>query len=158
LRGSSIEVHRDIAIQRRERWAKGTKVPWFHDSENGGSAPHRIACQLIISPTGSDTTRGRFGVSRIAVTASPRMSSPGKPEEFRVRKQVLRDWLAACRVDAAAQRRGVSVPVSRDIAAGKRPLSRIAAMILSSPPPQFGQCCMSMSKAQASAKTNLYSS
>jgi hypothetical protein len=33
--------------------------------------------------------------------------------------------------------------------------SRMAAMILSSPAPQLGQCCMSMSKAQASAKTNL---
>ena len=31
-------------------------------------------------------------------------------------------------------------------------------MILSSPVPQFGQRCMSISKAQASAKTNLYSS
>ena len=31
-------------------------------------------------------------------------------------------------------------------------------MILSSPAPQFGQCCMSMPKAQASAKTNLHSS
>ena len=36
--------------------------------------------------------------------------------------------------------------------------SRMAAMILSSPVPQFGQCCISISKAQASAKTNLYSS
>jgi|GEM_PF-5165310 len=34
---------------------------------------------------------------------------------------------------------------------------RMAAMIFNSPAPQFGQCCMSVSKAQTSAKTSLYS-
>ena len=49
------------------------------------------------------------------------------PEEFRVRKQVLRDgkqrteWVALPNVVLG---RGVSVPVSRDLAAGQRPLPR----------------------------------
>jgi hypothetical protein len=33
--------------------------------------------------------------------------------------------------------------------------SRMAAMILSSPPPQFGQCCMSMSKTRLSSRAQL---
>jgi hypothetical protein len=32
--------------------------------------------------------------------------------------------------------------------------SRIAAMILSSPPPQFGQCCMSMSNTRLSSRAH----
>ena len=46
------------------------------------------------------------------------------PEEFRVRKQVLRYRLAARPVGAAAQRRGLSVPLPRGLAAGQRPLPR----------------------------------
>lgn len=50
------------------------------------------------------------------------------PEEFRVRKQVLRYRLAARRVGAAAELgkmgRGVCVPLPRGLIAGQRPLPR----------------------------------
>ena len=46
------------------------------------------------------------------------------PNEFRVRKQVLRYWQAAHRVGATAQGRGVSVPLPRGLVAGQRPLPR----------------------------------